>query len=281
LSIFAVFGSIGANVLKIVALVGLLGAFLGSGTLLAATKSVEAKPMTPLKPSQESSALVGQVKVELVGPAGLDRVDGLNPAADAFIESLKELFKLRVLAVYAEPQAYENFASGLASHNGRSIPRLGIITATTRMEKKSYDAKGLIKEKRRYRERFSLAINTRPLAWLFGRKANKKLEEKLGLNVGFSYKTSQETGRFDERDRSLSFSVLATMTFYDVKSDFLLAASVLNVGDKLVYVAWVEPFIGPESLTKARSANLGWLLAMAKANGLELTPVVEDNKKKS
>lgn len=254
------------------------------GGIILATLAFGAvkSPKEPEKPLEISptAALVGAAKVELLAPTGLIRVDGQDPKGDEFIESLKERFKLRVLAVYADPNEYRDFVAGLSKGQGSLIPRLALISVPTRMDKKSYDPKAVIKEKKRYREWFSLAINTRPLAWLFGRKANSKLKDKLGLNVGFEYQTGQETGRFDEKDRSLSFSVLATMSLYGAKSDFIVAASTLNLADKLIFLSWVEPVASvatlPQALAKARSVSLAWLGEVATKNGQPLKPIDDE-----
>ncbi|MDR1395225.1 MAG: hypothetical protein LBK52_03510 [Deltaproteobacteria bacterium] len=228
--------------------------------------SARAAPSPKPDSQLPSEVLVGQVEIKLQAPAGLERVDGLDPAADEFTASLVERFKLRVLAVYAEPEAFRQFAAGLLRKEPRRIPRLAMITAPVRMDRKSYAAKDVAKEKRRFREWFSLAVNTRPLAWVFGRKANKKLSEKLGVDVKFSYTIGPETRRFDERERSVSFSVLAGMELFGARSDFFLTASMLNVEDKLVFLSWVEPAQEMAAVTAARRTSLSWLEEMASAN---------------
>ncbi|MDR1578031.1 MAG: hypothetical protein LBT86_07385 [Deltaproteobacteria bacterium] len=272
MSVDTAMGAIWSHALKILALGLALLVVWGTFSLVAWAKPPEGKN----KPDSPSFAQVGDLTVQLVAPSDLVQVDGLVPAADAFVEAMKERFKLRVLGLYAEPEAFQFFAEGMANQRGRQIPRLALISVPTRMDKKKYDLKAVNKEKSRYREWFSLAVNTRPLAWIFGRKANTKLKEKLGVNLDFSYQTGDETGRFDERDRSLSFTVLTNMTPYSFKSEVLIAASVLNIGDKLVFLSWMEPFKGPESLIKAKSANLGWLFELARLNDVELKPVVEN-----
>jgi hypothetical protein len=236
------------------------------------------KPAKPEPEPKEPSAQVGEVLIKLVGPQGLTQVDGLDPQADEFILSLRQSFKLRILAIYAEPISYTHFSQGLANHQGRLIPRLALISVTTRMDKKSYDPKQVKKEKSRFRELFSLAVNTRPLAWLFGRRANKKLKEKLGLDLGFSYTTGDETRRFDERDRSVSFSVPATMEFFGVRSNFFVTSSALNVADKIVFLSWIEPSPSPEGMELVRAASLEWLFQMAQLNGESLQPLEEETE---
>jgi hypothetical protein len=253
---------------------------------LASSAQAAVKGKTPEKsgpPGAEAQseapgeALVGEALVKFKAPNGLARVDGLDPKADEFLESLKKRFRLRVLAVYAEPTEYERFVQGLANRRASFIPRLALVSVPTRMDKKSYDQKAIKKEKRRYREWFSLAVNTRPLAWLMGRKANSRLKDKLGLDVGFSYKTGEETRRFDERDRSLSFTALATMDLYGAKSDFVVAASALGVTDKLVFLSWIEPSQTTKAVDTARALSLAWLFETANLNGEALKPLEDDD----
>jgi hypothetical protein len=250
----------------------LTAGFIFSSPVWAASGKKKPVPL----PEPIPMAAVGQVEITLIGPAGLERVDGLDPSADKFIASLVERFKLRVLALYAEPESFKYFASGLVAGQPRTIPRLAMITVPTRMDKKSYDEKAIAKEKRRYREWYSLAINTRPLAWYFGSKANDKLSEKLGVNVNFSYMTGKETRRFDEKDRSLSFSVLSSMELYGAKTDFFVTASMVNVADKLIFLSWVEPGQSPDVLTLIRTESLKWLDEMAQGNGVFLKPIEEE-----
>ncbi|MDR1085502.1 MAG: hypothetical protein LBP22_11785 [Deltaproteobacteria bacterium] len=238
------------------------------------TKKVNLEPEA--KPLQKLTAQVGEIEIKLVGPQNMKRVDGLNPAADQFIASMVDRFKLRVLAVYAEPQSFLNFADGLSTGQGRTIPRMAMITVPSRMDKKSYDEKAVNKEKRRYREWYSLAINTRPIAWFFARKANTKLSEKLGLDVNFTYLTGRDTRRFDEKDRSLSFCVLSSMELYGAKTDFFMTASMVNVADKLIFLSWVEPSQSPDSILNSRNESLKWLDEMAAGNGVTLKPLTEN-----
>jgi hypothetical protein len=263
-----------ASVLAFIAL--FLGAF-GSPVAASAKKKTEQKVTEPLATEPSATeAIVGEARVGLLAPAELTRVDGLSLKGDEFVESLKGRFKLRVLAVYARPDEYLAFVKDLDEGRASLIPRLALISVPTRMDKKTYDQKAVTKEWSRYREWFSLAINTRPLVWFFGRKANGKLKDKLGRDLGFSYQTGEGTGRFDENDRSLSFSVRAKLDLNGGQNDILVAASALNVADKLVFLSYIEPVPGPAELTaslaKARGQSLVWLSAMAKENDVTLKP---------
>jgi hypothetical protein len=256
----------------------LTGCFITS-LAYGAPKAPDKEPPKNLAPkiALPETALVGEVTLKLVGPNGLERVDGIDPTADKFLDSLKERFKLRVLAVYSDPTEFKRFSADLANQRPSPIPRMALISVPTRMDKKSYDEKAVKKEISRYREWFSFAVNTRPIAWLMGRKANSRLKSKLGLDTHFSYLTGPETKRFDLRDLSVSFSVLPSMELYGAKSDFFVAASMLSVPDKLVFLSWIEPSQAVSALNETRAKVIVWLFNMAKANGVTLAaPASED-----
>ncbi|MDR1545581.1 MAG: hypothetical protein LBU12_02460 [Deltaproteobacteria bacterium] len=202
---------------------------------------------------------VGSVEVNLVKPEGLSRVDGLCPEADAFILSLVDRFKLKVLAVYADPDQWRHFAEGLAAGAPRAIPRTAVAATTVKMAGKSYDAKGVAKEKRRFNNWVSLAVNTRPLARLFSSKANKKLTSKLGRDLQFGYRTGQNVGKFNETAKSVSYGVLVSMTLFGLSSDVFATAAALNVGDKFIFLTWIEPDQAQSSIERAKISSLTWL----------------------
>ena len=204
--------------------------------------------------------MVGEVPVNLSGPEGMVRVDGLCPAADEFILSLRERFKLKVLAVYADPAEWRHFVEGLERREPRAVPRLAAIGVTTKMDGKSYDAKGADRERRKMGNMVSLAINTRPLTALFSNRANAKLRDKLGVDLRFKYRgRSENVGKFAETDRSDSYSVMAGLELYGQRTESFVTATALTVGDKFVFLAWVEP--GPDQalIGRARAGTLAWV----------------------
>ena len=215
----------------------------------------------------KAEALVGEVPVNLLEPEGLVRVDGLCPEADNFIFSLRERFKLKVLAVYANPDEWRYFVSGVVNKEPRALPRVAIISVTTKMDGKSYDKKSAAKERKKHNNMVSLAINTRPLTAIFSNRANAKLRQKLGVDLRFKYLgLGEHVGKFDENDRSVSYSVLASLAINGRQTDSFVPASSLRVGDKLVFLAWVEPDRDPARITQAKARTLDWVNEMGKGN---------------
>jgi hypothetical protein len=212
------------------------------------------------------SAVVGTLQLSLIPPQGLVRVDGLCPEADDFMFSLQERFKLRVLAVYAETDQWRHFVEGLANGEPRKIPSVAIISVTTKMEKKSYDAKASAKERRRYGNLVSLAVNTRILAAIFANRANAKLADKLGRDLDFSYRVGKYAGKFAESERSISFSVLTSLYLFGLRADSFVTASALSVGDKFVFLAWVDPDRSPEGIELTKAKSLSWLNEIGQIN---------------
>ncbi|MDR2442280.1 MAG: hypothetical protein LBE31_02015 [Deltaproteobacteria bacterium] len=239
---------------------GLTVLVLGLGSFLTAQSAIALE-------TAGTRALVGDVQVSLIEPDGLVRVDGMFPEADEFIESLKERFKLRVLAVYAEPDQWRDFVLGIAQKEPRPIPRLAIISVTTRMDGKSYDQKAAKKERRKLNNMVSLAINTRPLTAIFSNRANAKLREKLGVDLKFKYLGLGEfVGKFDENDQSVSYSVLASLSLYGRQSDNFVTATALRVGDKFVYLAWIDPDRSREGISLTKAKTLDWVRQMNRQN---------------
>jgi hypothetical protein len=217
--------------------------------------------------SAEAKALVGEVPVNLMEPEGLLRVDGLCPEADKFILSLKERFKLRVLAVYADPDEWRAFVSGVVKKEPRALPRMSIISVNTKMDGKSYDKRSAAKERRRMNNMVSFAINTRIVTAMLSSKANAKLTQKLGVDLRFKYKGfGKHVGKFDECERSVSYSVLASLDVNGLRTDGFVTISSLRVGDKLVFLASVEPSQDSGAITSAKSKFLDWIKSMGDGN---------------
>jgi hypothetical protein len=225
-------------------------------------------PETAETPETASaSVLVGEVPVNLLVPEGLARVDGLCPEADEFILSLRERFKLKVLAVYADPDEWRDFVAGVVAGRPTNLPRTAIITVTTKMDAKSYDKKAAAKERRKFNNMVSLAINTRPLTALFSNRANAKLRDKLGVDLRFSYRgRSEHVGRFDENERSVSYSTLTSLELNGRRTEGFTTVSALRVGDKFVFLAWVEPDRDPGLIGTAKDRTLKWVKEMGEGN---------------
>ena len=110
--------------------------------------------------SAEARALVGEVPVNLLEPGGLVRVDGLCPEADKFMLLLSESFKLRVLAVFADPEEWRGFVSAVVNKEPRALPRMAVISVPVKMDGKSFDKKTAAKERRRLNKLVNCAITT-------------------------------------------------------------------------------------------------------------------------
>jgi hypothetical protein len=215
----------------------------------------------------EAKVLVGEVPVVLFEPEGLVRVDGMCPEADEFILSLRERFKLKVLAVYAEEAQWRDFVSGVSRKEPRALPRLAIVSVTIKMDGKSYDNKAAAKERRKFNNMVSLAINTRPLTAIFSNRANAKLRDKLGVDLRFSYRGKGEhVGKFDENERSVSYSVLASLDIYGKVTDSFVTLSALRVGDKFLFLAWIEPDRDAGLIGAAKTRTLDWVREMGAGN---------------
>jgi hypothetical protein len=211
-------------------------------------------------------AYVGQQAVELLQPEGFSKVSGLYPEADKFIESLKDRFKLNVLAVYAKPDEWALFVNGLAKGQPRMVPDMAIICSTTRMERKSYDQKGVAKERRHLNNMVGLAINTKPISALMSNRANAKLRDKLGQDVGFSYAIGKDVGKYAENDRSISFTLMTSLKLYGLRTDSFVTASALNVGDKFIYLTWFSPDRTKTGIEQLKVKSTAWLEEIAKLN---------------
>ncbi|MDR2368625.1 MAG: hypothetical protein LBF58_11060 [Deltaproteobacteria bacterium] len=211
--------------------------------------------------------VIGEQPIEILQPDGLVKVNGLYPEADEFIESLKKRFKLNVLAVYANKQEWEVFVKGLAKGQPRMVPTLAIISSTTRMVKENYDKKGVAKERRHLNNMVTLAINTKPISVLMSKKANDKLTEKLGKDLGFSYAVNKEVGKYSEDERSISFALMTSVKLNGLRTDSFVTASALNVGNKFIFLTWFNPDRSPNGINELKAKNAAWLSQLASLNG--------------
>jgi hypothetical protein len=244
--------TIGSVIFWLMAVTGLLWLLAGGSAM--------AKDYTP------DNAFVGQQAVELLQPDGLVKVNGMCPEADEFIESLKEIFKLNVLAVYANPDQWKLFVNGLVKKQPSMVPSLAVISSTTRGETKSYDRKGVAKELRHLNNMVQLAINTKPLSVIMSNRANAKLRTKLGKDLGFSYALGKDVGRYAEDDRSISFSLMTSLKLYGLRTDSFVTASALNIGDKFIYLTWFDPDRSQAGIEQLKAKSVAWLGEMAKLN---------------
>ena len=241
----------------------LMGEAMAQETVVAKAEAPKAEAPKPL----EHQALVGEVPVNLMEPQGMARVDGMCPQADEFILSLRERFKLKVLAVYADPDQWRDFAEAVARKEPRALPRMAVIAVTTKMDGKHYDRKAAAKERRKFNNMVSLAINTRPLTAIFSNRANAKLRDKLGVDLRFSYRGyGEHVGKFEESERSVSYSVLASLSVYGQRTDSFATISAIRVGDKFVFLAFVEPAQAPDLIGQAKAKTLEWVRRMGEGN---------------
>jgi hypothetical protein len=217
-------------------------------------------------PGALDTVKIGELEVGMVQPEGLIKVNGLCPEADKFMESLKDLFKLNVLAVYANPDQWTVFVNGLSTGQPRLLPSIAVISSTIRMEGKSYDQKSVVKERRRLNNLIGLAINTKPLSMVMSNRANAKLRQKLGRELGFSYSTGQDVGRFAETERSISFALKTSLNLNGLRSDSFVTASALNVGDKFIYLTWFTPDRSPEGMDKQKTQSIVWMNQVSSLN---------------
>jgi hypothetical protein len=135
------------------------------------------------------------------------------------------------------------------------------------MDGKSYDRKAAAKERRRLNNLVSLAINTRPLTALFSNRANAKLRDKLGLDLGFSYRgRGDHVGKLEESERSVSYSVLSSLALFGQRTDGFATVSALRVGDKFVFLAWMEPGRDEGVIGQAKARTLKWVRDMGEGN---------------
>ncbi|MDR2302275.1 MAG: hypothetical protein LBF38_09575 [Deltaproteobacteria bacterium] len=218
------------------------------------------------KENPPDRVIIGEQTIQLLQPDGLVKVNGLNPEADEFIESLKKRFKLNVLAIYANEREWNIFVKGLSKGQPRMVPTLAIISSTTRMEKENYDKKGVVKECKHLNNMVSLAINTLPISVLMSKKANEKITEKIGTDVGFSYAINKDVGRYAQDDRSISFALMTSVNLHGLRTDSFVTASALNIGNKFVFLTWFNPDRSRTGIDELKSKSATWLNQMASLN---------------
>jgi hypothetical protein len=209
---------------------------------------------------------IGDLSFEPVGPKGLIRLDGLEPSADAFIYSLRERFKLRVVAVYGVEKDWRQFVTAAKEGKPCSVPRLAVLSLPLRMEGRQYDKSRVSKELKRYKNLVSLATNTRPITAILAVKANSKLKDKLGIDLGFRYRAVEYPGRFNDTPASVSYAVLIMLNLFGQKTEGYATITALNVADKFIYLTWLEPSRGPQVASEVKSATLLWIAQTLKKN---------------
>ncbi|MDR2461393.1 MAG: hypothetical protein LBE38_11565 [Deltaproteobacteria bacterium] len=211
-------------------------------------------------------AQVGNLDLTLMCPEGMVPVLGLSPRGDAFFYSLNEKFKLIVLGAYARPEEYLDFVAAMERGEFRHVPNIALITVPRKMGEKSYDAKGATKELKRYVRWFTLATNTKPIAWGFEIKANKVLEKKLGMDFDFSYRTSGHTKIFNQSPTSVGMGVLTSVYLYGQRSENYLGALAFQVSDKFVFLSMVGLDRTQGGVDSIRNHLLSWRDSMAAVN---------------
>ncbi|UQZ88065.1 hypothetical protein C4J81_02075 [Deltaproteobacteria bacterium Smac51] len=238
-------------------------------SLAAGLPSAQAKP-APKKVADLNQADIGTLTLVMAAPAGMTRVDGKYPAADEYIKSLEPKFKLRVLAIYADPAEWKSFVEAVAAHKPASIPRYAMICVPKKMAKKSFTAKTAEKELKRYASWFSFAANNGVVAKTLTSKGNAKLTEKMGVDIGFKFLTDKFTKKFDDNRNSLSLGARVSFNVFGQRSEVFLTATSLQVADKLVFLAYFENS-GPDDKMQSIKANsLNWRDAVAEANAVTI-----------
>jgi len=210
-------------------------------------------------------AMVGKVAVNLVVPEGLSRVDGRNAKADAYIKSLEPKFKLTVLAVYAVPAEWNKFVAAASSGKPAAIPRYAMICVPSKMPKKNYSNQAARREFKRYANWFSAAANNRPLAALLTSQGNKKLKEYMGVDIGFQFKTGDNTKKIAETSNSISLGAEVDFNVFGQPSKVYLTATSLQVADKLIFLAYFENRDSKDIL-EIQSRAIAWRTLMSGAN---------------
>lgn len=208
--------------------------------------------------AQGDRVKVGKVSVGLTAPDGLSRVDGLVPEADAYIGTVARKFKLQILAVYADKSEWKKFTAAVKSGRATSIPPLALICVPSKMAKKSYSAKDVRKEFKKYVNWFGLAANTKPMAAVLTSQANAKLKEYMGRDLDFKYKTGPHTRKVSETSNSLSLASRVSFKINGQVSDGILTATSMSVGDKLVFSGYFLEAASPEKRDEAIAQAVQW-----------------------
>lgn len=213
----------------------------------------------------DGEAMVGKVAVKFVTPEGLSRVDGRNAKADAYIKSLEPKFKLNVLAVYADPAEWNKFVSTVSARQPAAIPRYAMICVPSKMPKKSFSNQAVRKEFKRYANWFSAAANNRPLAALLTSQGNKKLKEYMGVDIGFKFRTGDNTKKISETSNAISFGAEVDFNIFGRPSKVYLTASALQVADKMIFLAYFENREGRD-IVEIQGRAVAWRSRMSAAN---------------
>ena len=211
-------------------------------------------------------AAVGGVTVTLASPEGLSRVGGLDPKADAYIKKLEPKFKLQVLELYGHPQEWKKFTAAAGAGQPAAIPSFAMICVPSKMASKSYDNKKARKEFKRYLNWFTAAANNPPMAKLLTSQGNKKLKEYMGVDIGFKFRTGEYTKKISESSNSLTLGALAGFNVFGRPSEVYLTVTSLQVGDKLVFLAFFEKSGPPEKLADTQAKTLAWRSSMSGLN---------------
>ncbi|MDR1044466.1 MAG: hypothetical protein LBP33_05015 [Candidatus Adiutrix sp.] len=207
---------------------------------------------------KQGQAAVGSVTVTLAPPDSLSPVTGLEPGADAYIKKLEPKFKLQVLGLYAKPAEWKKFTAAAAAGRPAAIPGFAMICVPSKMATKSYDNKKARREFKRYLNWFTAAANNRPMAGLLTSQGNKKLKEYMGVDLGFKFRTGEFTKKISESSNSLTLGALVSFNVFGQPSEVYLTATSLQIGDKLVFLAFFEQSGSPEKMAETRAKSLAW-----------------------
>ena len=220
--------------------------------------------------AQPNKVPLGEVTVSLAGPAGLARVDGLKPRADAYIRETAPKLKFRILALYAEAGEWSRFVEAAAGRRPAAVPRFALVGTTTAMPGKHYDQISLRRELTRYDKWFSLAAGNRPLAALLTRQGNRKLTEIMGVDIGFQFKVDKFTRKFDQGSDSLSLGARVAFNVFGQPSQVFLTVTAQAVGDKIVFLAYFEN--DGQDIQGIQERARAWRQNMARLNADQYKP---------
>ncbi|MDR2340106.1 MAG: hypothetical protein LBF40_08245 [Deltaproteobacteria bacterium] len=236
--------------------------------------AIRAEDDTSPKGKVVSTYQLGNVLVTYFAPDGLQNLWGLDPAADDFFRTLNAKFKLVVLGAYGNPEEFLEFVRKVKAGEPTPVPRIALFTTTRRMPEKSYVGKSAKKQFDKYVNWFGLATNTGIIAFGFEVKANGIIEDKLGVDLDFSYKLGKFTKVYEKGEGYISVGLLSRVLLNGSHFDNYLNTTALQISDKLVFLTFIGQ--GWEEGTVARQNRdmIFWREALINANP---APLLKDN----
>jgi hypothetical protein len=201
---------------------------------------------------------IGDLDFTELAPVGMVNVLGLDPKADAFFNSLDKSFKLIVIGAYCHKDDYMTFVNAMNNKQYKQIPNIAVVAIPKEMHKKSYDRKSATREMKRYINWFTLATNTKPLAYGMEIKANSSFKKKLDLDLDFSYKVGKFSKIFNQTTSSLAVGILMSVNLNGEKSENYLAVSSFHVADKIVFISMFGQDNSEQGIDRLRTQLLDW-----------------------